>query len=114
MWGGSQELAQALDRARCARTSARHTPLVARLRVHAIGDQDGHRGVLAAEPGLHLLAYGFVNQGRLKVPELSGYRGLYQTGDTSSFLGLLRTGPQAPEHPGWGGWAGRFRLLRGS
>jgi hypothetical protein len=96
------------------------------------------------------VAFGFVNQGRLKVPELSAYRGLYQTGDTSlvrrswvdanvreghgplgalyprdgdgvegakegdtpSFLGLLRTGLQAPEDPDWGGWGGRFRRLR--
>lgn len=151
IWGGARELAQALDRARRSWSAERYEALLARLRVHAIGDQDGHRPALVAEPGLHLVAYGFVSQGRLKVPELSAYRGLYQTGepwlvsrrwvernvreghgplgalyprdgggveglkegDTPSFLGLLPTGLQAPERPGWGGWGGRFRLLRG-
>jgi hypothetical protein len=83
VWGGARELAQALDTATRAWSARRRKALVASLRVHAIGDQDGHRSRLAGEPGLHLVAYGFVNQGLLKVKELSAYRGMYQTGDAA-------------------------------
>lgn len=35
-------------------------------------------------------------------------------GDTPSFLGLLPNGLNAPEHPEWGGWGGRYMLLDAS
>ena len=35
-------------------------------------------------------------------------------GDTPSFLGLLPNGLNAPEHPEWGGWGGRYTLLDAS
>ncbi len=31
-------------------------------------------------------------------------------GDTPSFLGLIPNGLNAPEHPSWGGWGGRYEL----
>ena len=31
-------------------------------------------------------------------------------GDTPSFLGLIPNGLNAPEHPNWGGWGGRYLL----
>ena len=31
-------------------------------------------------------------------------------GDTPSFLALIPNGLNAPEHPDWGGWGGRYRL----
>jgi len=31
-------------------------------------------------------------------------------GDTPSFLGLINNGLNAPEHPDWGGWGGRYEL----
>ncbi len=31
-------------------------------------------------------------------------------GDTPSFLGLVGNGLNAPEHPDWGGWGGRYEL----
>jgi len=31
-------------------------------------------------------------------------------GDTPSFLGLVGNGLDAPEHPDWGGWGGRYEL----
>ena len=31
-------------------------------------------------------------------------------GDTPSFLGLIGNGLNAPEHPDWGGWGGRYEL----
>ncbi|SHN15972.1 Protein of unknown function [Cyclobacterium lianum] len=35
-------------------------------------------------------------------------------GDSPSFLGLIRNGLNVPERPDWGGWGGRYRLLKGS
>ncbi|KAK7051740.1 hypothetical protein R3P38DRAFT_1629015 [Favolaschia claudopus] len=35
-------------------------------------------------------------------------------GDTPSFLGLLPNGLNAPEHPEWGGWGGRYILADAS
>ena len=32
-------------------------------------------------------------------------------GDSPSFLGLIGNGLNAPNHPEWGGWGGRYRLL---
>jgi hypothetical protein len=31
-------------------------------------------------------------------------------GDTPSFLGIIPNGLNAPEHPNWGGWGGRYEL----
>jgi hypothetical protein len=33
-------------------------------------------------------------------------------GDTPTFLGLINNGLNVPERPDWGGWGGRYRLLR--
>ncbi len=33
-------------------------------------------------------------------------------GDTPAFLGLIPNGLNAPEHPDWGGWGGRYELNR--
>lgn len=33
-------------------------------------------------------------------------------GDTPSFLGLIPNGLNAPEHPDWGGWGGRYELYK--
>ena len=33
-------------------------------------------------------------------------------GDTPSWLGLIPNGLGNPEHPGWGGWGGRYELYR--
>ena len=39
--------------------------------------------------------------------------GALKEGDTPSWLYFLPTGLGDPEHPEWGGWGGRFRLVRG-
>ncbi|WP_289063940.1 nucleoside hydrolase-like domain-containing protein [uncultured Zobellia sp.] len=33
-------------------------------------------------------------------------------GDTPAFLSLIPNGLNAPEHPNWGGWGGRYKFLR--
>ncbi|EKG15393.1 hypothetical protein MPH_07444 [Macrophomina phaseolina MS6] len=35
-------------------------------------------------------------------------------GDTPSFLGLLQNGLNAPDHPEWGGWGGRYKPVDAS
>jgi len=151
VWGGTRELAQALDRLRRDRPAVRVEALVSRFRVHAIGDQDGHRTRLLREnPGLVFVASGLASQADLKLNEIAAYRGQYMTGDTGtlgrdwvvrhvreghgplgalypldghgvpgmkegdtpSFLGLVPNGLNVPERPDWGGWGGRFRLVR--
>jgi hypothetical protein len=152
VWGGSRELAQALGRLRRERPPARVEALVSRLRVHAIGDQDGHRTRLLQEhPALFFVASGLASQAQFKLNEIAAYRGQYMTGDmrtqgrewvehnvrqghgplgalypsdghgvpgmkegdTPSFLGLVPNGLNVPDRPDWGGWGGRFRLVRG-
>jgi hypothetical protein len=151
VWGGSRELAQALDRLRRDRSPATFGALISRLRVHAIGDQDGHRARIVQEnPGLLFVASGLASQADFKLNEIAAYRGQYVTGnlrtqgrewvernvrqghgplgalypldghgvpgmkegDTPSFLGLVPNGLNAPDRPDWGGWGGRFRLVR--
>ena len=38
------------------------------------------------------------------------YTKFLMEGDTPSFLGLIHNGLDAPEHPDWGGWGGRYEL----
>lgn len=85
VWGGSRELAQALDRIRRERPEARRQALLARLRVHLIGDQDGHRARLLREnPALFVVASGLASQAGLKLVEIAAYRGQYMTGDKAT------------------------------
>lgn len=35
-------------------------------------------------------------------------------GDTPAYLGLLQNGLNAPEHPEWGGWGGRYKPVDAS
>jgi hypothetical protein len=82
VWGGSRELAQALDRLRRDRPPARVDALVSRLRVHAIGDQDGHRTRLVREnTGLFFVASGLASRPDWTLREIAAYRGQYMTGD---------------------------------
>jgi hypothetical protein len=82
VWGGARELAQALDRLRRYRPAARFAALVSRLRVHAIGDQDGHRTRLLREnPGLVFVASGLASRPDWTLREIAAYRGQYMTGD---------------------------------
>ncbi|HEV7347585.1 DUF1593 domain-containing protein [Telluribacter sp.] len=154
VWGGQRELAQALWKVQQTRSKADTETFVRKLRVHAIGNQDGHqRWIMENFPQLFFVSSGFVNYGYPYVPkvrETSAYRGMYMTGDESltsrewvrdhiienngplgalyppggggvpgmkegdspAFLGLTANGLNVPERPEWGGFGGRFRLLR--
>lgn len=82
VWGGSRELAQALDRLRRKHPAGGVEALVSRLRVHAIGDQDGHRARIVREnPALLVVASGLASQPGLPLREIAAYRGQYMTGD---------------------------------
>ncbi|MEZ4902475.1 MAG: DUF1593 domain-containing protein [Spirosomataceae bacterium] len=154
IWGGQRELAQALWKIKNTRSSADLTAFIAKLRIYAIGNQDGHeRWILDTFPHLFFISSGFIQYGyphSPKIREYSAYRGMYMTGDESltshqwvqdhvvqshgdlgklypadaagkkgmkegdspAFLGLLPNGLNIPEHPEWGGFGGRFRVLK--
>ena len=73
IWGGSADLAQALWRVRRDRTPRGTQPLrIARLRVHAIGDQDSTGPWIREQfPGLFMIT------------QRRAYRGMYRGGDAS-------------------------------
>ncbi|WP_373513154.1 nucleoside hydrolase-like domain-containing protein [Persicitalea sp.] len=85
VWGGQRELAQALWKVKETRSKAEATNFVNKLRIHAIGNQDGHeRWIVQNFPELFFMSNGFVNFGYPHVPkvrEYSAYRGMYMTGD---------------------------------
>lgn len=72
VWGGSADLAQALWKVRATRGPDELTRFVAKLRVHAIGDQDSTGPWIRAEfPGLSTIT------------QRRAYRGMYRGGDTT-------------------------------
>jgi len=76
IWGGSRELHQALWRVRQSRTPAATQAFVAKLRVHAIADQDGHGApIRAAHPDLL-----WIDNGAGLSQSRQVFRGQYQTG----------------------------------
>ena len=82
IWGGSADLAQALWRVRRDRTPEELSRFVARLRVHAIGDQDSTGPWIREQfPGLFMIT------------QRRAYRGMYRGGDASlvSSSGSRRT-----------------------
>lgn len=84
VWGGLRELAQALWKVKNTRNEAEVDAFCRKILVHAIGDQDGHRDwILQNFKQLPFIANGFVWQGSAGVRELSAFRGMYMTGDTS-------------------------------
>ncbi|MCC5939175.1 MAG: DUF1593 domain-containing protein [Lunatimonas sp.] len=84
VWGGLRELAQALWKVKNSRSEAEVEAFCQKILVHAIGDQDGHRAwILQNFKQLPFIANGFAWQGSAGVRELSAFRGMYMTGDTS-------------------------------
>lgn len=135
VWGGAMDLAQALWRVRHERTPEETARFIAKLRVYQISWQDtGTVWIWNNFPNLFLILNaeslrGFYTEGpaalrdarwvdanvRSRGPLGANYpeanvKGVKE-GDTPSFLHLLARGLSDPEHPEWGGWGGRFRLL---
>ena len=72
IWGGSTDLAQALWKVRATRSPDELARFVARLRVHAIGDQDSTGPWIRDQfPGL------------FTITQRRAYRGMYRGGDTA-------------------------------
>lgn len=72
IWGGSADLAQALWKVRQGRTPGERAAFVAKLRVHAIGDQDSTGPSIREQfPTLHTIT------------QRRAYRGMYRGGDRS-------------------------------
>lgn len=162
LWGGANTLAQAIWQVRQTRDDKAFDTFLAKLRIHAISDQDhsakwlreqyGDRlfyivtpsdgtvagakeyfravwpGISAdknrhgSEDGLHpggftgadgeLVSKRWLKQNiRSKGPLGRQYPKtvFIMEGDTPAFLGLIPNGLNVPEHPEYGGWAGRYR-----
>jgi len=144
VWGGANNLAQALYKLRATQPAADVDRLVARLRVHTISDQDDSGPWLRKEfPNLFYIVapggdYGaatwtainsvipgidnttisnkwlaeHIQQGHGPIGAVYPDVAWGMEGDTPSFLGLIPNGLNAPEHPEWGGWGGRYELYR--
>ncbi len=111
VWGGSADLAQALWHVRATRTPEELARFVARLRVHAIGDQDATGPWIRAEfPGL------------LTITQRRAYRGVYRDGDPTlcdsawvraHIHGHGALGDLYPDYRGGDIWSARIGPVRG-
>ncbi len=111
IWGGSADLAQALWRVRRDRTSEELSRFMARLRVHAIGDQDSTGPWIREQfPDLYVIT------------QRRAYRGMYRGGDaslvSSEWVGKHIHGHGAlgdlyPNYRGGDIWSGTLGPVRG-
>jgi hypothetical protein len=148
VWGGPSVLGQALWKVRETRSKSELARFVAKLRVHAISDQDDSGPWIRREfPGLfYIVSPGINAGGGFHHATWSGIAGDYfhgrfggadwnlvsnewldhnirskgalgaeyprwefmMEGDTPSFISLVDNGLNAPEHPDWGSWGGRY------
>ena len=111
IWGGSADLAQALWRVRRDRTPEELSRFLARLRVHAIGDQDSTGPWIREQfPGLFMIT------------QRRAYRGIYRGGDASlvspewvetHIHGHGALGDLYPNYRGGDIWSGTLGQVRG-
>ena len=111
IWGGSADLAQALWKARRDRTPEELDRFVAKLRVHAIGDQDS-TGPWIREHFPNLFV----------ITQQRAYRGMYRGGDPSLVssewveTNIHGHGPLGDLYPNYRGgdiWSGKLGPVRG-
>lgn len=111
IWGGSADLAQALWKVRFTRTRVQLDRFVAKLRVHAIGDQDS-TGPWVRESFTGLWT----------ITQRRAYRGMYRGGDTSlvgpawvetHIHGHGALGDLYPSYNGGDIWSGTLGRVRG-
>ena len=111
IWGGSADLAQALWKVRRDRSPEELARFVAKLRVHAIGDQDSTGPWLREQfPGCS------------RSPQRRAYRGMYRGGDTAlaspsgSKKHIHGHGPLGDLYPDYDGgdiWSSKLGQVRG-
>jgi hypothetical protein len=140
VWGGVNTLAQALYKIRETRTEEEAARLIGKLRVYTISDQDDSGIWIRREfPDLFYIVSpgdygrstwtaisrpfeGFEDYGGNSwvadnIQQGHGPLGAHYPdvvwgleGDTPAYLSLIPNGLNAPEHPNWGGWGGRYEL----
>jgi len=140
VWGGPNTLAQALRDIRETKPEAEAARLIEKLRVYAISDQDDSgiwirrtfpelfyivspgeyhlstwTAITGPSPGFEdhasnqwIAAYIQQDHGPLGAAYPDVVWGM--EGDTPAFLSLIPNGLNAPDHPDWGGWGGRYEL----
>jgi len=84
IWGGQRELAQALWNVKEIRTEAEVRQFIKKIQVYAIGDQDKHRNwIINNFRNIRYIASGYMFPDNFGLREVSVYRGMYMTGNTS-------------------------------
>src|SRR4051794_3878539 len=111
IWGGSADLAQALWKVRATRSPEELARFVAKLRVHAIGDQDSTGPWIREQfPGLSTIT------------QRRAYRGMYRGGDTAlassewvrkNIHGHGPLGDLYPDYRGGDIWSSKLGQVRG-
>ena len=111
IWGGSADLAQALWKVRATRSPDELARFVAKLRVHAIGDQDSTGPWIREQfPGLSTIT------------QRRAYRGMYRGGDTAlassewvrkNIHGHGPLGDLYPDYRGGDIWSSTLGQVRG-
>jgi Cellulose-binding Sde182, nucleoside hydrolase-like domain/Cellulose-binding protein Sde0182, C-terminal domain len=140
VWGGANTLAQALYDIRATKSEAESERLISKLRVYTISDQDDSGIWIRREfpevfyivsPGgygrstwiaIARTAPGFEEHASNQwlaenIQQDHGPLGAAypdvvwgMEGDTPAYLSLIPNGLNAPDHPDWGGWGGRYEL----
>lgn len=125
-WSGMNTLAQALWKVKHTRTTKDFDKFIAKLRVYdVLGQDDAGAWIAKNFPNLiyirnkEIYGWGPSDQWTKEhIQEMGPLGRLYPNrkwateGDSPSFLYCLDNGLNAPEHPEWGGWGGRFSTTR--
>lgn len=123
-WSGMNTLAQALWKVQHTRSPKEVEKFVSKIRVYDIlGQDDAGAWIVTQFPQLIYIrnkeVYGWAPDDKWtkeRVQSMGTLGNEYPNrvwateGDSPSFLYLIDNGLNAPEHPDWGGWGGRFDL----
>lgn len=125
-WSGLSTLAQALWKVENTRDRKAVERFVSKVRVYDIlGQDEAGAWITSHFPNLIYIrnkeVYGWPNADewfKANIQSKGAWGGIYPDrvwateGDSPSFLYVIDNGLNAPEHPDWGGWGGRFDLTR--
>ena len=109
-WGGVNVLAQALFQMKSTKSAKEMQWLLKKLRVYTISDQDD-TGIDNEVISNRWLAEN-IQQGHGPLGACYPDVAYGMEGDTPSWLSLIPNGLNAPEHPNWGGWGGRYEYFK--
>ncbi len=126
-WGGMNTLAQALQKASRIYDKDEFERFKGKIRIYdVLGQDDAGAWIAANYPDIMYIrnkeVYGWAPDDKWtddNIQSVSQFGKHYPDriwateGDSPSFLYVYSNGLNAPEHPDWGGWGGRFSLTKG-